>query len=81
MYSDPFTQHFVKAGLAVSTALCLLGYDASSLAHLYLGSYSHSSLQIFSSSVRLDGARCCTAISRSLQRCSIGFKSRLWLSH
>ena len=60
-------------------ALSLLGYDATSLAHLYLGSFSHSSLQILSSSVRLDGERCCTAIFRSLQRCSIGFKSGLWL--
>ena len=37
------------------TASSLLGYDATSLAHLYLGSFSHSSLQILSSSVRLDG--------------------------
>ena len=66
---------------SVITALSLLGYDATSLAHLYLGSFSHSSLQILLSSVRLDGERCCTAIFRSLQRCSIGFKPRLWLSH
>uniref|UniRef100_A0A674C9W2 Capping protein regulator and myosin 1 linker 1 n=1 Tax=Salmo trutta TaxID=8032 RepID=A0A674C9W2_SALTR len=39
----------------VSTASSLLGSDATSLAHLYLGSFSHSSLQILSSSVRLDG--------------------------
>ena len=32
-------------------------------------------------SVRLDGERCCTAIFRSLQRCSNGFKSGLWLGH
>ena len=36
------------------------------------------SLQIFSSSVRLDGERHYTAIFRSLQRCSIMFKSGLW---
>ena len=77
----PFTQYFVEAPLAAITALSLLGYDATSLAHLYLGSFSHSSLQILSSSVRLDGERCCTAIFRSLQRCSIGFKSGFWLSH
>ena len=52
------------------TTLSLLGYDATSLAHLYLGSYSHS-LQILSSSVRLDGERLCTAIFRSLKRCLI----------
>jgi hypothetical protein len=28
-----------------------------------------------------DGERCCTVIFRSLQTCSIGFKSRLWLGH
>ena len=27
------------------------------------------------------GERCCTAMLRSLQRCSIGFKSGLWLGH
>ena len=37
------------------TALSHLGYDATSLAHMYLGRFSHSSLKIFSSSVRLDG--------------------------
>ncbi len=53
----------------------------TSLAHLFLGSFSHSSLQDLSSSIRLDGKRRCTAIFRSLQRCSIGFKSGLWLGH
>ncbi len=37
--------------------------------------------QILSSSVWLDGKRWWTAIFRSLQRCSIGFKSGLWLGH
>ena len=77
----PYTQHFVEAPLAAITALSLLGYDTTRLAHLYLGSFSHSSLQILSSSVRLDGEYHCTAIFRSLQRCSIGFKSQLWLGH
>ena len=40
------------------TASSLLGYDATSLAHLYLGRFSHSSLQILSSSVRVDGESC-----------------------
>ncbi len=40
-----------------------------------LGIFCHSSLEILSSSVRLDGDRQWTAIFRSLQRCSIGFKS------
>jgi len=44
-------------------------------------SFSHSSLQNLSSSIRLDGEHRCTAIFRSLQRCSIGFKSGLWLGH
>ena len=42
----PFTQYFVEAPLATITGLRLLGYDATSLAHLDLGSFSHSSLQI-----------------------------------
>ena len=63
------------------TALNRLGYDATSLAHLYLGSFFHSSLQILTSPVRLDRESRCTAIFRSLQRCLIGFKSGLWLSH
>ena len=49
--------------------------------HLSLGSSGHSSLQHLSSSIRLDGKRRCTAIFRSLQRCSIGLKSVLWLGH
>ncbi len=48
---------------------------------VYLGILCHSSLQILSSSVRLDGKHWWTAIFRSLQRCSIGFKSGLWLGH
>jgi hypothetical protein len=38
------SQYFVESPLAAITASSLLGYDATSLAHLYLGSYSHSSL-------------------------------------
>ena len=76
-----FTQYFVEAPLAAITALSSLRYDSTSLAHLYLGSFSHSSLQVLSSSVRLDEDRCCTAIFRSLQRCLIGFKSGIWLGH
>ena len=56
--------------LAALTTSSLLGHDATSLAHLYLGSFSHSSLQILSSSVRLDGKHRCIAIFRSLQRYS-----------
>ena len=63
----------LEAPLAVITASSLIGYDAGSLAHLYLGSFSHSSLQILSSSVRLDGQCRCTSIFRSPQICSIGF--------
>ena len=52
----PFNQYFFEAPLAVITTLSLLGYDATSLAHLYLGSFSHSSIQTLSSSVRLIGS-------------------------
>jgi hypothetical protein len=44
-------------------------------------SFSQSSLQILSSSVRLDWERRCTAIFRSLQSSLTGFKSGLWLGH
>ena len=47
-YSDPFL-YFVEEPLAAITASNILGYDTTSLAHLYLGSFSHSSLQILSS--------------------------------
>uniref|UniRef100_A0A8K9V2L4 PX domain-containing protein n=1 Tax=Oncorhynchus mykiss TaxID=8022 RepID=A0A8K9V2L4_ONCMY len=39
------------------------------------------SCSILSSFVRLDGECHCTAIFRSLQRCSIRFRSGLWLGH
>ncbi len=58
--------------------MSLFGKDATSFSHLDLGILCHCSLQILSSSVRLDGKRWWTAIFRSLQRCSIGFKSGLW---
>ncbi len=61
--------------------MSLFGKNATSFSHLDLGILCHSSLQILSSSVRLDGKRWWTAIFRSLQRCSIGFKSGLWLGH
>ena len=41
--------------MAAITALSLLGHDATSFAHLDLGIFCCSSLQILSSSVRLDG--------------------------
>ena len=47
----PFTQYFVEAALAAITASSLLEYDTTSLAHLYLESFSHSSLQILSNQV------------------------------
>ncbi len=56
--------------------MSLFGKDATSFSHLDLGILCHSSSKILSSSVRLDGKRWWTAIFRSLQRCSIGFKVR-----
>ena len=44
-YSDPFTQYFVDAPLAAFIASNLLWYDATSLAHLYLGNFFLSSLK------------------------------------
>ena len=65
IYKRETTQYMVEAPLAASTASSLLGYETTTLAHLYLGSFSHSPLQILSSSVRLDGECHCTAIFRS----------------
>ena len=79
-YSDPLLSTLLKQ-LWQRLQPCLLGYDATSLTHLYLRSFFHSTLQILSSSVGLDGEHHCTAIFRSLQRCSIGLKSGLWLDH
>ena len=59
----------------VITASRLLGYDVKSAAHLDLGFFCHSSLQILSGSFRLDGDHWCTDIFRSLWRCLIGYKS------
>ena len=42
-------QTLYSVRLAAVTASSLLGYDTVSLAHLYLGSFSHSFLQILSS--------------------------------
>ncbi len=68
-----FAQYLVEAPFWFNTAMSLLG----KMQQVYLGILCHSSLQILSSSVRLDGKRWWTAIFRSLQRCSIGFKSGL----
>ncbi len=61
--------------------MSLFGKDCNKFFTPGFGILCHSSLQILSSSVRLDGKRWWTAIFRSLQRCSIGFKSGLWLGH
>ena len=51
-YSDPLLSTFLKH-LWKLLQPRLLRYEVTSLAHLYLGSFSHCSLQILSSSVRL----------------------------
>lgn len=53
----------------------------TSLEHLYLAIFCHSSPWILSSSVRLDVNQWLTAIFRSLKRYSIGSKSGLWRGH
>ena len=78
LYSELLLSTLCEAPLTAITALSLIGYGATGLAYLYFGSFSHSSLQILSCSVKLDGESHWTAIFRSLQRCSIGFKSGLW---
>ena len=48
-YSDCLqtVKYFIEAPLTVITISSLLGYDAASLAHLYLGNFSHSSLHSY----------------------------------
>lgn len=80
--SDTTTQilYCTEAPLAGVAASSLLGYDATIFAHLYLGIFCHSSQQILLSSARLEGDYQWTgSVIRCLQRCSIGFKSCLWL--
>lgn len=57
-----------------SPAMSLLG---SRFSHQDLRIFRHSSLQILSSSARLDGECWWTAMFRSLQKCSVGFISPL----
>ena len=71
----------VEAPLVAIIALSLLGNDATSLANLNMEYFSHSSLQILESSVRLDWERRCTVIFSSFHWFSMGFKSGLWLGH
>ena len=61
------------------TASHLLGYLCIIFAHLDLGIFSHSSFQLCSSSVNLDGERRWTAIFKSFYRFPMGFESGLWL--
>ena len=69
----------VEGRLVAITAISLFGSDATSLTHLNLGYFSHSSLQILKSSVRLDGdAQLFSGTSIDL---SIRFQSGLWLGH
>jgi len=75
----PVAQYWVEASFWASTAMSLLRNDATSFSHLELGILGHSFLQILASSVRLDGEHWWRAIFRILQRCSIGFRSGLWL--
>ena len=79
--TQSLSQHLVEAPLAAIAASTLLVYVCISFAHLDLGIFSHSSLQICSSPVKLDGERRWTAIFKSFHRFSMGFKSWLSLGH
>ncbi len=65
-------QYLVEAPFWFNTAMSLFGKDATSFSHLDLGILCHSSLQILSSSVRLDGKRWWTSIFRSLRDAQLG---------
>ena len=67
--------------LAAITASRHLGKKATSLAHLFLDTFARSSWHILASSVRLDRECRYTAIFSSFHKCSIGFRSGLWLAH
>jgi hypothetical protein len=72
------SQYFVEAPLVAITALSSLGYVCMSFAHLDLGLFSYSALQIFSSSVKLDGEQQSSSLSTDFQwDSSLGF----WLGH
>lgn len=62
-YSHYLSQYCVDAHLSAVTASSLHEYDATSLAHLSLGSFAHSSLQNLLSSINLDGNWWCTDFS------------------
>ncbi len=53
-YSQPLLNTLLKHLLAPITASSLFEHDATSSTHLVLASFSHSSLQDISSSIRLD---------------------------
>lgn len=59
------------------TTSSLFGNDPTSMAHFSFGIFCHSSCQNVSRTTRMDGECLCTYIFRSLQRCSIGFRSGL----
>ena len=67
--------------LAAITAWRLLRYVCISFTHLDLGISPHSSLQICSSSIKLEGKRQWTAVFKSFQKISMGFESGLGLGH
>ncbi len=58
---------FSRSTLWFNTARSLFGKDATSFSHLDLGILCHSSLQILSSSVRLDGKQPFLGLSRDAQ--------------
>ena len=81
-YSDPLLSTLLKHLWQRLQPGVFLGMTLHTiLAHLYLWRFSHSFLQILSNSVWFDMERHCTAIFRSLKRCSNGFKSKLCLGH
>lgn len=67
--------------MAVITAPGFLGWVSTDLSHPESGGLSHSSWQIPSSSISLDGKCLWAATFRSLHRYSMGFRSVPWLGH
>lgn len=73
-YSQPFLNTLLMHLWKQLQPRVFFQCDATSLAHLSLGSFAHSSVQHLSSSLRWNEKHWC-----SLQRCSLGIQCGFWL--
>ena len=78
---QPLRQYLVEAPFTAMTVPSLFGSVSTSFAQWAGEIFSHSSRENCSSSAKFDGDHRWTAICKSRHKCSIGFKSGLWLHH